>query len=161
MGYCFGGSPAMIRITRQTDYGIVLLTHMATRPIDEVHTAKDAARWSGLSLPMVSKILKTLARGGLLVSHRGVKGGYGLARTADKITVGDVIHALEGPIRITECSHGPGFCEQETGCPTRVNWQRINNVVRDALEGIPLTEMVTPGPGPLVQVGSPEGLRAL
>lgn len=142
----------MIRITRQTDYGIVLLTHMATRPVSEVHTAKDVARRSGVPLPMVSKILKTLARGGLLDSHRGVKGGYSMARGADKITVGHVIHALEGPIRITECSHGPGFCEQELSCPTRVNWQRINNVVRDALEGITLTEMIAPSPAPLVRL---------
>jgi FeS assembly SUF system regulator len=156
----------MIRITRQTDYGIVLLTQMATRPLHEVHAAKDAARWSGLPLPMVSKILKTLARGGLLISHRGVKGGYSLARGADQITVGNVILALEGPIRITECSHGPGSCDQEIACPTRVNWQRINNVVRDALEGITLTEMINPAsaPAPLVQVGASadlSGSRAL
>lgn len=143
----------MIRITRQTDYGIVLLTHMATRPADEVHTAKDAARWTRLPLPMVSKILKSLARSGILESHRGVKGGYSLSRRPDRIMVREVIEALEGPIGITECSHGQGFCEQEGGCPTRVNWRRINGVVRDALDRIPLTEMIAPQPSALVEVG--------
>ena len=135
----------MFRITRQTDYGIVLLTHMATRPVDEVHTAKDAARWSGLPLPMVSKILKTLARASILVSHRGVNGGYTLARRPREISVADVIAAMEGPIAMTECAElGPGECVQEDVCRVRGNWQRINEAVRGALESISLEEMALP-----------------
>ena len=136
----------MLRITRQTDYAIVLLTHMATRPFDEIHTAKDAARWAGLPLPMASKILKALGRAGLVVSHRGVKGGYGLGRRPDRIMIREVIEALEGTIHITDCAQGAGSCEQEQGCPTRVNWQRINAVVREALDGISLTEMIAASP---------------
>jgi len=136
----------MIRITRQSDYGIVLLSQMAGRPQDEVLTAKDAARRSGLPLPMASKILKALARAGLLVSHRGVKGGYSLAIAPAEISVGDVIQALEGPIGITECSFNPGGCEQEGSCPVRTNWRRISVAVRDALDRIPLSEMSSPLP---------------
>jgi FeS assembly SUF system regulator len=136
----------MIRITRQTDYGIVLLSQMASSPPDEVHTAKHAAQQSGLPVPMASKILKALAREGLLVSHRGVRGGYQLAGSADTISVGAVIRALEGPIGITECSYNPGACEQESCCPVRVNWQRISVAVIDALDKIPLSEMTAPHP---------------
>jgi FeS assembly SUF system regulator len=134
----------MIRITRQTDYGILLLSHLASRPIDEVHTAKDAARRSSIPLPMASKILKALAKAGLLASHRGVKGGYSLAVAADRISIADVIQALEGPIGITECSYNPGGCEQESSCPVRTNWQRISVAVRDALHRIPLSDMAVP-----------------
>jgi len=134
----------MIRITRQTDYGILLLSHLASRPIDEVHTAKDAARRSSIPLPMASKILKALAKPGLLASHRGVKGGYSLAVAADRISIADVIQALEGPIGITECSYNPGGCEQESSCPVRTNWQRISVAVRDALHRIPLSDMAVP-----------------
>ena len=52
---------------------------MAVMPPDEVVTARDLAARACLTLPMASKILKALARAGLLVSHRGAKGGYGLA----------------------------------------------------------------------------------
>jgi FeS assembly SUF system regulator len=134
----------MIRITRQTDYGILLLSHLASRPLDEVHTAKDAARRSSIPLPMASKILKALAKAGLLASHRGVKGGYSLAVAAERISIADVIQALEGPIGITECSFNPGGCEQEPSCPVRTNWQRISVAVRDALDRIPLSDMVVP-----------------
>jgi FeS assembly SUF system regulator len=136
----------MIRITRQTDYGILLLSQMASAPPGEVHTAKNAAHQSKLPLPMASKILKALAKGGLLVSHRGVKGGYQLASAADRISIADVIQALEGPIGITECSYNPGRCEQEGTCPVQTNWKRISVAMRDALDRIPLSEMTTPHP---------------
>lgn len=134
----------MIRITRQTDYGILLLSQMASRPLSEVHTAKNAASQSNLPLPMASKILKALARGGLLVSQRGVKGGYRLSTTAERISIGDVIQALEGPIGITACSFNPGACEREGSCPVQSNWQRISIAMRDALDRIPLSDMVLP-----------------
>ena len=134
----------MIRITRQTDYGILLLSQLATRPPSEVHTAKDVARQSKISLPMVSKTLKALARGGLLVSQRGVKGGYRLSTQASRISIGNVIEALEGPIGMTECSFNPGACEQEGKCPVQANWQRISVAVRDALEKIPISELSRP-----------------
>ena len=155
----------MIRITRQTDYGILLLSHMASRPIDEVHTAKNVALLTKISLPMVSKILKTLARAGLLASQRGVKGGYRLAATAESISIGDVVQALEGPIGITECSFNPGACEQEGTCPVQTNWQRISLAVRDALEKIRLSELAQPRRAhpdlQLINVTTPESARTL
>ncbi len=134
----------MIRITRQTDYGILLLSRMASHPMAEVHTAKRVAQQSHIPLPMASKILKALAKRGLLVSQRGVKGGYRLAAAAERISLADVIQALEGPIGITECSFNPGGCEQEGCCPVQSNWQRISLAMRDALGRIPLSEMSAP-----------------
>ena len=69
----------MLRITRQTDYGIVLLTRFAQGPTAAVRNAPDLALDTGLPAPMVSKILKILARAGLLTSQRGAAGGYRLA----------------------------------------------------------------------------------
>lgn len=136
----------MIRITKLTDYGIVLMTHLASEP-EGRYTAPDLASEAGLPLPMVSKILKLLARDGLLDSHRGVKGGYALARAPEEITVDRIIAALEGPIAITECiEHAPGDCDHEAVCPTRGNWQKINHAIRQALETITLAEMTQPIP---------------
>src|SRR6266851_1279996 len=78
----------MIRITKQTDYGIVLLTHMAAHA-DRQYNAPDLAAEAHLPLPMASKILKLLAREGVLVSHRGVKGGYSLGRHPQSISMAD------------------------------------------------------------------------
>lgn len=144
----------MIRITKQTDYGIVLLTHLATQP-DRHLNAPELAAETQLPLPMVSKILKLLVREGLLVSHRGVKGGYSLGRLPEEITMAEIISSLEGPIAITECIEIASDCSHEQLCPVRSNWQRINEAVRGALEGITLAEMTNPlaSPPKLVTLG--------
>ncbi len=131
----------MIRLSKLADYGIVIMTNLARQP-GRQHNAPEVAAQSHIPLPMVSKILKSLARAGLLQSHRGVKGGYGLARPAAAISVADVISALDGPIALTACiEDGPGGCEIEALCPARANWQRINDAIRTALDGISMAEM--------------------
>ena len=136
----------MIRIARLTDYGIVLLTHMAARP-HRLHNAAELAGDVGLPAPTVSKLLRILAREGLLASHRGVKGGYGLAKPTDEISVASIIRALEGPIALTTCNSDlPGECAHEPLCPVRGPWHRINEAVRRALEGVRLSDMVVPPP---------------
>ena len=135
----------MIRITRLTDYGIVLLARIAETGEPRANNVPSLAADTRLPAPTVSKILKALAREGLLVSHRGVKGGYSLSRRPEQISVIDIIGALDGPIAITDCSHDlPGKCDIETGCPVRSNWQRINLAVRESLEQITLAEMMRP-----------------
>lgn len=131
----------MIRITKQADYGIVLLSYIAAEPSGRSWNARDLAQISHLPLPMVGKILKALVRKGLLVSHRGVKGGYNLARTPEAITVADIVAALDGPIAMTACAAHPGDCELESNCPSTSHWNRISLAIRSALEGITLAEM--------------------
>lgn len=138
----------MLRITRQADYGIVLLTTFARLPRDETVTASELARRTRLPAPTVTKVLKMLAREGLLTSHRGVQGGYQLARSPDEIDLVEVISVLEGPIALTQCSTHAAGCEREPVCPVRPNWQRIDNAVRDALADITLADMAEP-PRPL------------
>ena len=69
----------MIRMTKLTDYGIVLLTHMAMEAPGSLHTAQDLATKSRVPVPTASKLLKALARARLVNSHRGRNGGYGLS----------------------------------------------------------------------------------
>jgi FeS assembly SUF system regulator len=131
----------VIRLSKLADYGIVMMTNMARHP-QRQHNAAGIAAESHIPLPMASKILKALARAGLLASHRGAKGGYGLGRAAEAITVAEVIVALDGPIALTSCiEDGPGGCEIESLCPARANWQRINDAIRGALDDITMAEM--------------------
>src|SRR2546429_466795 len=144
----------MIRIPRLADYGIVLLTYVARHPRSRVHNAHDLAAEANMPIPTVGKILKVLAKGGLLLSHRGAKGGYSLARATSEITVADIVTALDGPIAITECSGShPVRCEYVRLCPARSNLQRINQAVLSALENITLAEMTRPLPQDLVFKG--------
>jgi FeS assembly SUF system regulator len=132
----------MIRLTKEADYGIMLLGHIASRPVGLVHTAREVAALSGLPLPMVSKILGSLARGEILTGHRGAGGGYSLDIDPRRITVAQAIRAIEGPISMVQCGVAPGACEHESDCPTRINWSRINRQIEQALEQVPISEML-------------------
>jgi FeS assembly SUF system regulator len=134
----------MLRVTKLADYGIVILTYLANQQ-NASQKARDISHGVRLPLPVVSKILKLLAKHGLLDSQRGIKGGFRLARQPGDISVAQIIHALEGPIAVTECSdRARGDCSLETGCPVRTNWHIINNAIYQALEKITLAEMTRP-----------------
>jgi FeS assembly SUF system regulator len=150
----------MIRITKQSDYGIVLLAHLARHDVEGQVSARDLAEATQLPVPMVSKILNQLVHGGLVVSTRGVNGGYGLARAADAISVAEVLDAVEGPLGLTECIDAPGVCGLEPCCSVRTVWRHINVRVRQALDAVSLAEMIQPlGPSDAPQ-GRFEGRRA-
>ncbi len=140
----------MIRLSKETDYGIVLLSHFAGEGVGSTYSARALAAETQIPLPMVSKILKVLARQGWLVSQRGAKGGYTLTQRPDMISVAEIIKGIEGPIAITECVEAPGDCRQESVCRTRHNWKVINRTVRKALEKVTLSDMAAPFPDHLV-----------
>jgi FeS assembly SUF system regulator len=136
----------MLRISKLTDYGIVLLAHFAQEPPDASLNAREMAEATGLPAPVVSKMLKALSAAALLHSQRGAKGGYRLARAPSQVTVAEIVERLEGPIALMACSAGPGHCEQESVCQVRAPWQRINRAVQGALERVTLEDLARPGP---------------
>jgi FeS assembly SUF system regulator len=140
-------------MTKQTDYGFVLLSRLAVEP-ERVANAPELAGETRLPLPMVSKILKLLARGRIVQSHRGVKGGYSLARPAAAISATEIVRALEGPVALTVCIDGtPGECDLEPYCQVRGHWQRINVAVESALSRISLADLAGPSAPALVRLG--------
>jgi FeS assembly SUF system regulator len=135
----------MVRLGKLTDYGLLLLTCIARGPAASLRTARDLARETRLPLPTVSRLLQELLKSGLLVSHRGTKGGYSLARKAREISVVDVVAALEGPIALTECStEVSGMCDLEPSCPIKSNQRVINKAVQGVLETITLADLIQP-----------------
>lgn len=135
----------MIRVGKLTDYGLVVMSQIARRPQTELNTARDLAQKCGLPLPTVSKLLKNLLQSGLLASHRGIKGGYSLARAAELISLAEIISALEGPLALTECSTDiSGLCDLEPSCPIKDNQRIINHVIRGALEKVMLSDLIRP-----------------
>jgi FeS assembly SUF system regulator len=139
----------MIRMSKETDYGIVVLAYFASAQTGLKHNAREVAMENQLPLPMVKKILKTLARGGLLVSHRGAKGGYSLVRRGERISIAEIVKAMEGPLAMTECIEAPGECRHEPVCGLRTSWHKINEIVFEALNRTTLSDLTGPLPGPM------------
>lgn len=145
----------MLRINRLTDYGTLALTYLASHP-ERMHSAADVAAALGLGVPTVSKVLKTLGRHDLVRSIRGLRGGYSLSRAPERISIAQIIDALEEqPFGLTECSAEAGVCGFERSCRIRSNWQRINHMVRRTLEDVSLADMmrVVPLEAPPVRAG--------
>jgi FeS assembly SUF system regulator len=132
----------MIRIGKMTDYGIVILTYLSRSDKRKPFSAKDLANVSKIPHSTVSQILKALAKARILISQRGLHGGYVLAKDPAQISIAEVIGHLEGPIAITDCAvQLQGACSLEGNCPTRLNWQKINKIVFDSLNGVSLADM--------------------
>jgi FeS assembly SUF system regulator len=135
------GAPSMLRMSKLTDYGTVVLAHLATSGTTW-STAGSVAGATHLSRPTVSKLLKRLARSGLVVSERGAHGGYALARAPERISAADILDALEGPVAITECSATDGgACDLQRFCQVGHAWQRINRSIRRALQEVSLADL--------------------
>ena len=132
----------MINISKLADYSTVVMAYLART--GTAQNARDIAQATRIALPTVSKILKILAKAELLESHRGAKGGYDLARPAEKISLADIINALDGGIGLTECSRAAGLCAVEEACGIRHSWRNIGLIVRELLEQVTLAEMLKP-----------------
>lgn len=127
----------MLRIARLTDYATVVMTVLAEAP-DAVLSTTELAERAGLEATTVAKVLKPLAQSGLVEGFRGSTGGYKLARDAHRISLGDVVEAMEGPLAMTECCSQQTGCSISQGCRSRHAWQRVNHLIADALRATPL-----------------------
>jgi FeS assembly SUF system regulator len=128
----------MLRITKIADYGFILLVHMANQDRDTLHNAKDLSDAIGIPLPTISKVLKILTQGGILVSQQGSKGGYSLSRPASEITAAEIIETVEGPVAITDCT-GTGGCERN--CKVSPSWKKVNDTLEATLQDLTLADM--------------------
>jgi FeS assembly SUF system regulator len=131
----------MLRISKLTDYGTVILAALATQPTSARLTATDVAERTKISPPTVSKLLKSLQRGGLVTSSRGSTGGYQLARAANEISAAAILDALEGKFALTECSGSHSHCDIESTCRVGHAWQHVNMAIRKSLEDITLAQL--------------------
>jgi len=133
----------MIRLTNLADYAVVLMCEIAVAA--ERVSAQTLSTSTNLPVPTVSKILNALGRADLLVSHRGLKGGFALARSTDEITAADIIEAIDGPISLTHCTEpSDNECDYTNICSMRPKWQVINGAVKNALNDVTLASLITP-----------------
>lgn len=133
----------MLRISKLADYGTVAMVYLA-KCERELSNARDIALHTHLSLPTISKILKRLTAAGLLVSVRGVTGGYRLQRLASEISVASIIYALEDERGLTECSADESVCALQGVCHVQGNWRLISQAIESALQSVSLEALARP-----------------
>ncbi len=132
----------MIKLSKLTDYAIVILGEMAAAP-GSLMTASDLSQKTTLPEPTVSKVLKLLTKGQVVDSTRGVNGGYSFNGNPEDISIAQVITALDGPVALTACvDGGNGVCEYEENCKVKEQWGPVNDAMKAALENVPLSQMI-------------------
>ncbi len=132
----------MFKVNKLTDYAMVVLIDIACA--DGRRSAHQVSDHTGIPLPTVAKLMKSLNKAGLVASQRGATGGYALGRSQNDITVADVIQAVEGPIALTACADtSDETCGMERNCLVQGKWNRVNTAVRAALAEVTLAEMIS------------------
>ena len=132
----------MLRLTKKADYGLMALKYLAEQKDGSAHSAKDIAEAYHIPQQLLAKILQTLARAGLLVSHAGTNGGYALARCATLISTFEVIRAIDGPLFITSCITIHGSCDLSNICTIKEPLRKVNESIKGLLSGIHISDLV-------------------
>jgi Rrf2 family protein len=137
----------MLRLTKKADYGLMALKYLAEQPgagaqSPAAQSAKDIAQAYHIPPPLLAKILQTLARTGLLVSHAGTNGGYALARPAATISAFEVIRAIDGPLFITSCITIHGSCDLAGHCTIMEPLRKVNDSIKELLNNIHISDLI-------------------
>jgi Rrf2 family protein len=134
----------MLKLTKKADYGLIALRHLALGEAEATASAKEMAEAYGLPLPLLSKILQKLARGGMLQSVAGTNGGYRLSRDPKTISAMEVIRAIDGPIVLTSCfteHDGSKHCNTSSLCTVREPLRRVHDAMLGLLEKFTIAEL--------------------
>lgn len=149
----------MLKFSKKADYGLLALQHIASIQYGDVAQArvvntKEIAEEYRIPAELLAKVLQTLAKHGVIESHNGPKGGYLLAREASKITIAQVLEAIEGPLGITDCSHDKDGspCLQMEYCSIRTPLFKIQDSIYQLLNSMTIEDIL--GGTPLITVQS-------
>lgn len=127
----------MMKLGKLTDYAVVVTVQLARE--SRASSAQTLSVKTGIPAPTVAKVLKKLAKYGLVSSLRGAAGGYRLAKTPREISACDVIEAMDGPVAIAGCV--ASVCSTQNACPAKGKWAPVNAAIRAALKAVTIADM--------------------
>jgi len=144
-----------VKVSTRGDYASRALLSLALRDDHPVPTSvRDIAERTGLPQPYLEQILLALKGAGIVRSKRGVGGGYVLARPPSKITLGDIVGAVDGPIAVGDFGlpHENGACDHEGQCTLLAVWAEVGEHMRHHLDSFTLADMVARTKGATTEV---------
>lgn len=132
----------MLKLTKKADYSLIVLRHLALPCGPASASAKELADTYRIPLPLLAKVLQTLAKAGFLQSVQGMNGGYKLARSPREITTLEVIRAIDGPVLLTSCFTEQGAeCEQAERCTVRAPLRKVHEGIMRLLDNISIADL--------------------
>jgi len=131
-----------MRITKATGYAILAVTYLAKKEKEGPVGLGEIAKKQKVPKSFLAKIAQILTRAGIVRSHRGLKGGFSLARPASSITVREIIERIEGPIALEKCTINPKECFQSRHCALHKIWKKAQNRLVEVLDGTSVADLV-------------------
>ncbi|MHB8793691.1 MAG: RrF2 family transcriptional regulator [Thermoleophilia bacterium] len=147
-----------MHLTRQSDYGVRAILHLAGLPYGEVIQTRAIASSEDIPGKYLPSIIRTLARAGLIRTLRGNQGGVMLAKPPEDINLREVIEAIEGPIVLVQCLRGPNQCDHEADCSFMSVCESLQGMMVGQLEGTTFADLAS---GTVVETRTPEQLQQL
>ena len=137
----------MLKLSKKVEYGLMALLHMDLLDPDALVTAKELSEQYCMPAELLGKVLQTLARADIVESVHGAYGGYRLQRALDTLTLGDVVHAVEGTLHLVKCHETPDTCDQYESCNIREPVLRIQDQLKQYLGAFRLSAFRSHKPG--------------
>jgi Rrf2 family protein len=134
----------MMKVSSRVHYGLRAMTELAKAYGSAPVPLSEIARTEGLPLAYLEQLVSDLRRAGLVEGTRGLHGGYRLSRPPAEVSVGEIVHALEGPIELVEClgeTYQSGACGREPACMSRGIWSRVQRAIDAVLDETTLQDL--------------------
>lgn len=132
-----------MKISTKGRYALRLLLDLSEHRGDGFISLKEIAERQDISKKYLEQIIPILNKTGVLRTNRGAQGGYMLARTPDKYTVGEILRLTEGSLAPVAClEQEPNLCERQESCATLPVWQGLYRVIIEYLDGITLQDIL-------------------
>ncbi len=131
----------MMELTRKGEYAIRGVIYLARQPAGKMVLISEIAEATQVPQTFLAKILQSFAKIGIVNSYRGTGGGFTLGRPASRITLREIVEAVEGPIAPNRCVIGEGTCERDASCLVHPVWRQVQKQVVSILDGVTLADL--------------------
>lgn len=132
----------MLQFTKEVDYGLQLVITLSKLDNKELLSLRNFSKDTGISFLFLQRIAKKLKDANIIEATKGAQGGYTLKKNPLKVSLKEIIEALEGDYAIIHCLRGKCGCKREKTCESRKVFKKINNHLVDYLEKMKLSDFV-------------------
>ena len=129
--------------SKPCEYVLRALTYLSSQNQRELFSVHEIAKSEDLPTPYLAKLLQRLAQRGILTSVKGPKGGFGLARRPEDITLMEVVEAVDGTEEFTRCAVGLAECSDTSPCPLHDTWKPLKTSITDYMSEQTLADLAS------------------
>jgi Rrf2 family transcriptional regulator, iron-sulfur cluster assembly transcription factor len=131
-----------MQFTKAESYGIRGVIYLAEQANDRIVPLSEIATAEDVPEKFLAKIFQNLNKVGIIKSHRGIKGGFTLMKSPDKVTARDVVEAIQGEYILAKCLRDPDCCDKYSNCPVRVILERAEKELLRVFEAYSISDMI-------------------